>query len=206
VGFVVAFVFLCILSGLKFYPFGGVRHSLMLAPFLYLSFGYGLLWVGSLVGRVRLPAVAFGVYVLLLFAVAGRNIYPWRQARLDVNEVAAFAEANDVQTIVGMAYAYDALYALDENDALAGFDVRRLTPGEAPPTDGPYLLVNYRYTLEDSAPVFEEGGDFRVRREALGTVTPLVEEIGPLPQFTGPAGVSIYAPPNGMFVYVVEPS
>jgi hypothetical protein len=73
-------------GALKVIPFGGLRHSFTLAPFLYVAAGYGIAAVGAAWWRYVLCGVVAGS-ALAIFVLSGVHLYTDRQSTLDIYTV-----------------------------------------------------------------------------------------------------------------------
>jgi hypothetical protein len=196
-------------AAFKLMPFGGLRHSLTLAPFLYVAAGYGVEAIHAAAQRSspRLARVAPGLvallaaFALLTFVLSGVHLYADRKATLNIHTIHELAGERQV---VGYCETYLILGVMGEDSELSGLgQVCADQPPDSIPT--PYLLVDYRRTFypDPSWPVL--AWDPVIPREMFAgkRITPLIQEIGPLDPHT--MGVqSIYYPMNGFFVYLIE--
>ncbi len=207
-------------AALRLIPFGGVRHSLTLAPFAYVAAAYGVeairaaarrrpAWVGQGV-IAGLAAFALGTFVL-----SGVKLYTDRQTRVDLDAIVRWADTYAVTTVAGYCeVAPDAglvlaLMSDSQGDRLArhGLTVRNTCDHfDLAAQDAPYLLVDYRRTLHPDPAWPPLAWNAQIERGLFGDVriTPLREDVGPLdPRRMGVQ--SIYYPLNGFFAYLVEP-
>ncbi len=193
-------------------PFGPVRHTLTLAPLLYLLAGFGIEGIGRMTGRrVQMVAtVVLVVYAAGIFAVSGREVYRKQRPALDLEEIVQLARANRVTTVAGYkeTVLVLALMSRTEGDIFSrsGIRLTQYDPVLNLPPEERHLLVSYRHMFE---PRFAglawrleiPRSDYRERE-----IIPLEEEPGPLePRPEIMAHQSIYYPLNGAFIYLVEP-
>ena len=201
-------------------PYGGLRHSLTLAPFAFLLAAYGLEGLCAATARwdraqVTLKAVclAISAFVIVVFSISGYRIYPDRASRLDIERIARLAEEHGINKVVGYRENFPILWAMDYSQGKVfekhGLHMAAYRP-ELNQGREPYLLVDHRrgfdtswYHLERNRawpPEFPET-DFVGAR-----IIPLIEEVGPLPPESSIMQIqSIYYPLNGCFVYLIVP-
>jgi hypothetical protein len=194
-------------GALKVMPYGGLRHSFTLAPFLYVAVGYGVMAVP--VGRWRdaLSGAAAGL-ALVIFALSGVHLYADRQSTLDIKTVHALAEQYGTQRVMGYCETYLILGIWQESGGgTDDLDLAEVCKGDGEASAGtPYLLVDYRRTFDPDPTWPALAWNPAISREifAGARITPLIEDVGPLdPHRMGVQ--SIYYPMNGFFVYLVEP-
>ncbi|MBN1563249.1 MAG: hypothetical protein JXA10_05385, partial [Anaerolineae bacterium] len=148
----------------------------------------------------------------VIFIVSGTRFYETRQHTLDLSMLIAWAEAYDVDMVVGNCENYLILAMLDADDRLAAHGIALVYACNAPPelperieSGARYLLVDHRRTFNPDPSWPPLGWDIQIPADGFAgaTITPLIEDPGPLdPQTMGVQ--SIYYPLNGFFVYLVE--
>ncbi len=205
-----------IAGALKLLPLGGVRHSLALAPFAYVTLGYGLVAVQEVARRFALPSLVPRIVIALpvilavgVFLGSGTDLYAARRSTLDLDALIRDADQHGVHTLVGNCETYLILGMLDHTHGAVLEDHGLSLIGDC---DGagasdlatPYLLVDYRRTFDPDPswpPLMWNPAISRAAYSGV-TITPLQEDVGPLDPRT--MGVqSIYYPMNGAFVYLV---
>jgi hypothetical protein len=191
---------------LKIVPYGGLRHSFTLAPFLYVAVGYSVVAVKTARWRFALFGAVAGLAVAI-FVLSGVHLYADRESTLDIKTVHALAEQYQTRRVIGYCEAYLILGIWQESSGEADdLDLASVCDGGESPEGMPYLLVDYRRTFnpDPTWPKFAWTPVFSSDLFAEARITPLVEEVGPLdPHRMGVQ--SIYYPMNGFFVYLVEP-
>jgi hypothetical protein len=207
-----------IAGALKLLPLGGVRHSLALAPFAYVTLGYGIVAVQEAARRWALPPsvpwIVIALPVLLaagVFLASGTDLYVARRSSLDLDALIREADQHNVKTIVGNCETYLVLGMLDHTrgDVLADHGLALVGDCDgagASTLPALYLLVDYRRSFDPDPAWPPLMWNPAISRAAFSgaTITPLREQVGPLDPRT--MGVqSIYYPMNGFFVYLVEP-
>jgi hypothetical protein len=194
-------------GALKGMPYGGLRHSFTLAPFLYVAVGYGVMAVPVARWRYALSGAAAGL-ALVIFALSGVHLYADRQSTLDIKTVHTLAEQYETQRVIGYCEAYLILGIWQESSGgTDDLDLAEVCQGDGEAPDGtPYLVVDYRHTFDPDPTWPALAWNPAISREmfAGARITPLIEDVGPLdPHRMGVQ--SIYYPMNGFFVYLVEP-
>jgi hypothetical protein len=193
-------------GALKVMPYGGLRHSFTLAPFLYVAVGYGVMAVPAARWRYVLAGGMAGL-ALVIFALSGVHLYADRQSTLDIKTVHTLAEQHQTRRVVGYCEAYLTLGMWQESRAGMGdLDLAEVCEGGDAPEGAPYLLVDYRRTFDPDPTWPALAWNPAISREVFAgaRITPLIEDVGPLdPHHMGVQ--SIYYPVNGFFVYLVEP-
>jgi hypothetical protein len=190
------------------YPYGGVRHSFALAPFVYIFVGYGVVAF-----RHRWREMVLGgliVYMLVCWFLWGVNVYDMRRSRLDGAVVAQMVADYNVSTVVAHFDTYETLIlqaSLDTilPDTVSLIQLRSRQDLGSPQLEEPFLLVAYRTAINptwanppDAAPV-----NIPYNLEDF-SIEPIITDVGLLPgPILGPQ--SIYDPINGFFLYYVEP-
>jgi len=213
VGVVIACVFLEIM------PFGGVRHTLSVVPFLFLFAGYGLLCVYRIFRRLHVPQWIYSLFIgilagliIVIFLFSGSNIYRVRKSTLDLDRIISFARVNNVTSIAGYKETSIILGLLNHASGgkleESGISFQEYSPDLNEGGEGKYLLVAYRHKFD---PEFEKyvpwRASFPEEDFAKTKVTPLEEIVGPLkPVPDVMVHQSIYYPVNGSFVYLIEPA
>jgi len=213
-------VWLVILTGfisfaafyLRTMPLGGVRHSFTFAPFLFIFIGYGIEALYKIISRFNLSVsiakgsiAAFGFMAVLTFLSSGSNLYRARKQKIDLSTLVKFAEEYNVDTIVGYMDTRDILAMMNytQGNILDNHGIRLELLGDIPhynsnvmPMAGfkqskAYLLVAYRTPL-----------DLKFENKKATT---LLEDVD-LSQLKGfdLTLPSIYFPPNGFLVYLLE--
>lgn len=207
-----AFAIIIILSAaaLKLMPFGGLRHSLTLAPFLYVATGYGIEAFQKAAQHRSIKRLAPGltallaVFAMLTFALSGVHLYADRKATLDTTTLQRLAAEVQVQRIVGYCETYLILGVMEKDfGAIELGQICDDQPPDSIPTS--YLLVDYRRTFnpDPSWPLLVWNPALPREQFTERHITSLIEDVGPLDPHT--MGVqSIYYPMNGFFVYLVE--
>ncbi|HXF63494.1 MAG TPA: hypothetical protein VNK95_17830 [Caldilineaceae bacterium] len=206
-------------AALELAPLGGVRHSFTYAPLFFVLVAYAIAGLQR-AGRHTLsrprgrPAQALAAILVmgaaLLFAVSGRQVYSLRATSLDLTQLATLAQRQGVTAIAGYDETYGVLAMMETT---AGYPLARrglsLLPFDSAREQRlSYLLVAYRHRL-DPPPSWQTlyyRADSAQEKLAGAQVTPLVEKEGGLDPARLPMVTqSIYYPPNGLFVYLVEP-
>jgi len=188
-------------------PFGGVRHSLTVAPFLFILVGFGIEGLHAGMSRLGLPmAVARWLTIscaLLstgVFLMSGSHLYVARASRIDLDDLVALVSERNVGTMVGFQDAYTTLRMMDHSRGgplsdlgvefkIMGDDAYDSRGPRVSSADADFLLVAYMRPLDI---------DFDER-----TATTLREDPG-LAHHYDPTVQSIYHPLNGYFVYHVH--
>jgi len=198
-------------------PFGGVRHSLPVAPFAFIFVGYGIKAFQQLTNRSRLSRalfhgamVAMLLIMLLTFLISGHRLYAARESTLDLREVVRTAVKHNVREVIGFRETFYILTILDatEGNLLKehGLDLRHYDPGLNNPFPERSLFIATRHAFN---PGFDEAVKWKVSIPLTDfkdmEITPLRESIGPLEPAPGVMRhQSIYYPINGCFIYLLE--
>lgn len=205
---------------IKALPFGGVRHSLILAPFAFICLGYGLeamakilSWRGKKPGVIiQIVAISLAVYAMVLFSFFGTQMYEDRKSRIDLRTLVDLAEKHNVKTIMGFCDTYKILYMMSRtrHNILEKSNIQyaMFTPQLNKAAKEPYFLVSYRQKFNHGPkwPPVTWKNPVIPRLLFYGkNIIPIVEDQGPLDIKTMGSG-SIYFPLNGFFVYLIEPA
>jgi hypothetical protein len=104
----------------KAMPFGGVRHSFTLAPFLFIFLGYGIEALQAIKRRyafslplVNICAAGCLIIAVLTFSCSGSSLYAKRKSRVQLATLQQLAGQYPIETIVGFQEAYDILVIMD---------------------------------------------------------------------------------------------
>jgi hypothetical protein len=193
----------------KAMPFGGVRHSFTLAPFLFIMVGYGIEALHAIERRyglsfslVNLCAAGCLLIAILTFSCSGISLYSQRKSRVNLAILQQLAEQYHIETIAGFQEAYDILVIMDysagnplKNQGISlGMVDKNVAYNSNVPSlefkeNQSYLIVTCRTPLPLSFP--------REHHE----ISLLIQDFGPILQHPDIAQ-SIYFPINGFFVYL----
>jgi hypothetical protein len=193
----------------KAMPFGGMRHSFTLAPFLFIFVGYGIEALHAIKRRyalslqlANLSAVGCLIIAVLTFSCSGSSLYSKRKSRVNLATLQKLAEQYQIDTIAGFQEAYDILTIMDYSAGNPlknqGIQLRMADKNIAYNSNVPslefkekksYLIVTCRTPLPLSFPL------------EYHDTTILVQDFGPILQYPEVAQ-SIYYPINGFFVYL----
>ena len=193
----------------KAMPFGGMRHSFTLAPFLFIFVGYGIEALHAIKRRyalslqlANLSAVGCLIIAVLTFSCSGSSLYSKRKSRVNLATLQKLAEQYQIDTIAGFQEAYDILAIMDYSAGNPlknqGIQLRMADQNIAYNSNVPslefkekksYLIVTCRTPLPLSFPL------------EYHDTTILVQDFGPILQYPEVAQ-SIYYPINGFFVYL----
>jgi hypothetical protein len=97
--------FVVVIVKMKAAPLGGVRHSLVYAPALFLLIGYGIVAIKRVLGHTplgRYPnAVAWAIciYAAGLFLYSGVGMYADRRSRVDIDALARICREYGIKQI-----------------------------------------------------------------------------------------------------------
>lgn len=197
---------------LRTMPLGGVRHSFTFAPLLFIFTGYGIEALYRILSRFTLSVsiaktciTAFIFVAALTFLCSGTNLYIARKQRIDLSTLVKFAEEYNVDTIAGYMETYDILTLMNYNDGniLDKHGIHLELLGEIPYYNSTvmpmtsfdegksYLIVAYRTPLD-------------LQFENKKTTTLLEDVDLSLLEGFDLTLQSIYFPPNGFLVYLLE--
>ena len=213
---IIAIVYIVLIGFFEIIPLGGVRHSFTFAPFAYLAIGFGMGAIRDYGNRLRLPdktesrvGISLIIIMTVTFGTSGVNIYRHRRSSINLDELVRLSQHYNVDLIIGYQETKSILTAMihTQKDNLYDHAFRLKTYNEETHQEltETFLLVTNRY-LFDPNPEWPIADVTKIPGDAFQnyTVTPLIEEIGPLDPFAPVQ--SIYYPINGFFVYLVEPS
>ncbi len=219
--FPAAFAIVAFLGAVYFnlMPFGGVRHSLAVAPFVFIFSGYGVEALRRLTNCLNLPqALCRGIVAILLalmllsFLHSGLNLYDKRVTTLNLSRIIESAIENNVSDIVGFVDTFRILAIWNSTEGRKlekhGLKLKDYRPAFNENLKKKYLLVSYRSAFNaDFAGKVKWPADIPSYQFTRVKVTPIEEIIGPLkPEMEiGSYHQSIYYPINGSFLYLIEP-
>lgn len=201
-------------------PFGGIRHSMTIAPFAYLFLAYGILGLNNYLLRLKKGQLlfksvltTFALYALAIFIFSGRNFYIKRSSRLNLPEIIELARIHGVRKIAAFEHTYEAIRIMDHTAGdvlnkngiiMEGYEFDPMIF----PEEDKYFLVAYRHAFNpefDGAVSWPAAINNNPEEFKDVKVTPLREIIGPLKPLPDiMRRQSIYFPVNGIFVYLIE--
>ena len=216
-GFGLALLFVAV--RVRMMPFGGLRHTFTIVPFVYLLLAGAVdhfAKPGNGSGQARkktaLAVVAgFCLFMLALFLVSGSSLYSKRNTRVDLETLVALAGETGARTVLLYEDSIAAIYMhnLTQGDVLgkAGISLATFTPEVNKAFQGPYLLAT-QYYLINPGPEWRWAHwrvDIPLESFDHKAVTPLVQDNGGVDVRT--MGMqTIYSPVNGFYVYLVRPA
>ena len=213
----ISLVIFSIFAWREMMPLGGIRHTLVVTPFLYIFAGYGLQGISDRTagdlkpgGHATTIAGALTLLTVVVFLFSGSRLYSRRESTLNLREIAELARVHDVGTVVGFGESVIVLALMSRSrEGLLeerAIRLKQYLPGWNTPPPERHLLVSYRHAVDPPFRRMAWGGSIPVEEFGGASITPLVEEIGPLePRPDIMAHQSIYYPLNGAFIYLVEP-
>jgi hypothetical protein len=179
---------------IRIFPFGGVRQTLFLSPFLFVFAGLGFqtLW------RYRVTRIAGGAVAALYFLLWALNLplfYRDRLAAYDTSDLVALWQQHGELPFNAAFCAEEIRYALRNHREIS---VRPLSNDQM--DSAPYFLVLKIGPANDqtSSPTFAE----IYRRKGL-TLTLLVARPARHPEAAA-CHQCIYSPPSGLWIYRVD--
>lgn len=202
-----AVLLLSAIFAFKLVPFGGVRHSFILAPFLFIFIGYGVEALYAITSHLNRPVaiahwsvITYALLAIGTFLYSGSHLYIARNSRIDLKALADFAAHREISTIAGLQDAYNILIMMDYTQGnrlkdngiqfkLLGNDAYNTHAPSVTTADKNYFVVTYMRPLS-----------FNLQQKR---VTALREDFGLLLHHP-PINQSIYYPLNGFFAYFVE--
>lgn len=195
----IAIVLTAVLSLARFFPFGGVRQTVFLAPFVFAFAGVGVAWLWER-KWTRYPTAAIAVAYLLVWATSLPSFYDDRQKQVHPAELIDMWEHNGKSPIYvtgggERAVRYDLRSRPDI--PVSGIEDLETTP----PDVNEFLLVSLMWPIEKD----QWNKEFVANLHAHGfKAEPLMER--PAAHFESwEFPTSIYFPPNGAWVYKISP-
>ena len=184
-----------VLSLLKKYPFGGVRQTLFMTPFLFSFTAMGFY---TLVRPSKLKpiGIVLAVAYIILWVVNLPNFYQERILPFESKELLATWEQCGKLKVYTLDNCKDSIkYRLHKHSKV---EVQNL-PLPSLPNDPPFLIVSTHWTIEDDLwrPQLKE----EIKRS--GYITTLIMKRVPKYPVQRDFMQSLYWPPNGLWVYKI---
>lgn len=204
----------------KIMPFGGIRHSMTIAPFAYLFLAYGIQGLDNSLRHFKKGPLLFKtvlialiLYAVSIFIFSGSDFYIKRSSRFNLQEIIELARVHGVSKIAAFEHTYEVIRIIDYTAGdilnkngltMEGYDFDPMIF----PDDDKYFLVAYRHAFNpefDDAVAWPAAINNDPEEFKDVKVTALREIIGPLkPAPDVMIQQSIYYPINGFFVYLIE--
>jgi hypothetical protein len=191
----ISLVLIAILSLFKKYPFGGVRQTFFMTPFLFTFTAIGFY---TLVRSVKIKpiAVIVGVAYIILWTINLPHFYQERVQPFDSRELLTVWEESGKRKIYTLGGCKDSIqYRLRQHSHVK---IQNLPfPLHI---DEPFLLVSLHWGIEEDLwlPRLQE----EIKRS--GYVATLVMKREPKYPVKAEYIQSLYWPPNGLWVYKID--
>jgi len=191
---IMCLILIAVLSFLKKYPFGGVRQTVFMAPFLFSFTAMGFYALGRS-ARWKPIAVVVGVAYIILWIINLPHFYQERIIPFDSRELLTAWEQSGKPKVYTLSGCKDSIkYRMRQHSQV---EVQNL-PFPLP-NDQVFLIVSIHGAIEDGHGLWRPRLQEEIKRS--GYITTLIMKRIPKYPWKPDYRQSLYFPPNGLWVY-----